>query len=75
MLGPLPVKIKDAHKCMNIDTWKRFGGIKAKGSGNIDGLVSKFGDTDPPTWAPTEPVLQVLNEEKKMSMNFGYWQS
>jgi hypothetical protein len=27
-------------------------------------LVSKFGDSDRPTRAPTEPVVQVCDEEK-----------
>ena len=45
------------------------------GGVDIDSLVSKFGDTDRPTRAPTEPVVQVCDEEKKMSVNVGYWQS
>jgi hypothetical protein len=49
--------------------FSRCGGV------DVDSLVSKFGDTDRPTRAPTEPVVQVCDEEKKMSVNVGYWQS
>ena len=42
---------------------------------NIDSLVDSFGRTDRPTRAPSVPIEQVCNENEKMSVNVGYWQS
>lgn len=45
------------------------------GDVDIDYLVSTFGRTDSPTRAPTDPVEQVCDQGRKMSVNMGYWQS
>lgn len=45
------------------------------GDVDIDYLVSTFGRTDSPTRAPSDPVEQVCDQERKMSVNVGYWQS
>jgi hypothetical protein len=45
------------------------------GDVDIDYLVSTFGRTDRPTRAPTAPVEQVCDQDRKMSVNLGYWQS
>ena len=45
------------------------------GNVDIDYLVSTFGRTTSPTRAPTEPVEQVCDQGRKMSVNVGYWQS
>jgi hypothetical protein len=42
---------------------------------DIDSLVDTFGLTDSPTRAPTIPIEQVCDEQAKMSVNVGYWQS
>jgi len=45
------------------------------GGVDIDLLTDSFGKTDMPTRAPTVPVVQVCDESRRMSVNFGYWQS
>lgn len=45
------------------------------GGVDIDMLVDSFGNTERPTRAPTVPIEQVCDEERKMSVNVGYWQS
>ena len=45
------------------------------GGVDISSLVDTFGDTDQPTRAPTVPIEQICDEEMKMSVNVGYWQS
>lgn len=45
------------------------------GGVDISSLVDTFGDTDRPTRAPTVPIEQVCDEDAKMSVNVGYWQS
>jgi len=45
------------------------------GDVDIDYLLSTFGRTDRPTRAPTPPVEQVCDQDRKMSVNVGYWQS
>ena len=45
------------------------------GGVDIDSLVDTFGNTDRPTRAPSVPIEQVCDEENKMSINVGYWQS
>ena len=42
---------------------------------NIDGLVDTFGNTERPKRAPSVPIEQVCDEQRKMSVNVGYWQS
>jgi hypothetical protein len=42
---------------------------------DLESLLSTFGRTDRPTRAPTVPVKQVCDQERKMSVNLGYWQS
>jgi chitinase len=42
---------------------------------DIESLVDTFGDTERPTRAPTVPIEQVCDEQRKMSVNVGYWQS
>lgn len=45
------------------------------GGVDISSLVDTFGDTDQPTRAPTVPIEQICDEDMKMSVNVGYWQS
>ena len=45
------------------------------GGVDINSLVDTFGKTDRPTRAPSVPIEQVCDEESKMSINVGYWQS
>lgn len=45
------------------------------GDVDVDYLVSTFGRTDRPTRAPTAPIDQVCDQDRKMSVNLGYWQS
>lgn len=45
------------------------------GGVDISSLVDTFGDTDRPTRAPTVPIEQICDEDTKMSVNVGYWQS
>ena len=45
------------------------------GGVDIDSLVDTFGETDRPTRAPTVPIEQICDEDQKMSVNVGYWQS
>jgi len=45
------------------------------GGVDISSLVDTFGDTDRPTRAPTVPIEQICDEDRKMSVNVGYWQS
>ena len=45
------------------------------GGVDIESLVDTFGDTERPTRAPSVPVEQVCDEQAKMSVNVGYWQS
>ena len=45
------------------------------GGVDIDALTDTFGRTDRPTRAPTVPLEQVCDEQRKMSVTVGYWQS
>jgi len=45
------------------------------GGVDIDSLVDQFGRTDRPSRAPTPAIEQICDEQRKMSVNVGYWQS
>ena len=56
----------EAYGCF---AFSQCGGI------DIDSLVDTFGNTERPTRAPSVPIEQVCDEQRKMSVNVGYWQS
>lgn len=70
----------NAKPCPNGDECNAEAGegcfaFSSCGGVDIDALVDTFGQTDRPTRAPSIPVEQACDEQAKMSVNMGYWQS
>ena len=59
----------------NADAGEGCFAFSTCGGVDIAALVDTFGRTDRPTRAPSVPLEQVCDEQKKMKVNFGYWQS